>query len=334
MIGKSEVYFFQSFKVIYSLNKIYKKNIKIGKVSHQKNPDSNKIKETKNYVIIITIKGVMNMEQEDIDIEEYLAKFIKTPEEIEQEKREEKNRLLLKGYLPKNEEYNETPRSPMEMVEQNPQIYIMEECIPACEELWKKNVYTFMVSDYLNEGECWIEVVIDNLSDENKEILFQLSESDIRRRDYHRGCMIFGVNKVGKEGQERLLELAQKFQMQDVPYGEAYYTLPEYLIERGCYKEEPNPDYIEMQAPWIQQSSPDELGARIIAYDEYLASNQSKKTIKVFDSTKVTKPLEDYLSETGAIYEDGRVYLSDYHYQKHQNYVKSLTTSQEHKHTT
>ena len=89
-----------------------------------------------------------------------------------------------------------------------------------------------------------------------------------------------------------------------------------------------------MQAPWIQQSSPDELGARIIAYDEYLASNQSKKTIKVFDSTKVTKPLEDYLSETGAIYEDGRVYLSDYHYQKHQNYVKSLTTSQEHKHTT
>ena len=73
---------------------------------------------------------------------------------------------------------------------------------------------------------------------------------------------------------------------------------------------------------------------RIIAYDEYLASNQSKKTIKVFDSTKVTKPLEDYLSETGAIYEDGRVYLSDYHYQKHQNYVKSLTTSQEHKHTT
>ena len=74
------------------------------------------------------------MEQEDIDIEEYLAKFIKTPEEIEQEKREEKNRLLLKGYLPKNEEYNETPRSPMEMVEQNPQIYIMEECIPACEE--------------------------------------------------------------------------------------------------------------------------------------------------------------------------------------------------------
>ena len=66
MIGKREVYFFQSFKVIYSLNKIYKKNIKIGKVSHQKNPDNNKIKETKNYVIIITIKGVMNMEQEDI----------------------------------------------------------------------------------------------------------------------------------------------------------------------------------------------------------------------------------------------------------------------------
>ena len=222
----------------------------------------------------------------------------------------------------------------MEIVEQNPRVFIMEECIPACEELWKKNVYTFMVSDYLNEGECWIEVVIDNLSDENKEILFQLSGSDIRRRDYHRGCMIFGVNKVGKEGQERLLELAQKFQMQDVPYIEAYITLPEYLIQRGCYKEVENPDYVEMKAPWTLNLPVDQLGKKIIEYDDWLASSQSSKTIKVFDSTKVIKPLDEYLSEIGAIYEDGRVYLSDYHYQKHQNYVKSLTTSQEHKHTT
>lgn len=274
------------------------------------------------------------MTQEDIDIEKHLAKFIKTPEEIEQRKKEEQNRLLLKGYLPINEEYHEESRCSMEIVEQNPKVYIMEECIPACEELWKKNVYTFMVSDYLNEGECWIEVVIDNLSDENKEILLQMSGPDIRKMAYHKGCMTFGINKVGKEGQERLLELAQEFKMQDVPYKEAYITLPEYLIQCGCYKEIENPDYVEMKAPWTLNLPTEQLGKKIIEYDDWLASSQSSKTIKVFDSTKVVKPLEEYLSETGAIYEDGRVYLSNYHYQKHQNYVKSLTDSQEHKHTT
>lgn len=34
-------------------------------------------------------KGAMDMEQEDIDIEEYLTKFIRTTEEIEQQKRED-----------------------------------------------------------------------------------------------------------------------------------------------------------------------------------------------------------------------------------------------------
>lgn len=124
--------------------------------------------------------------------------------------------------MPINKEYNETPHSPMEVVEQNPKAFIIEECIPACKELWKKNVYTFMVSDYLNEGECWIEVAIDNLSDENKEILIQMSGPNIRKMAYHPGCMT---------------------------------------------------------------------------------------------------------------YDDGRVYLSSYHYQNHQNYVNSLTDSQEYKHT-
>ena len=131
-----------------------------------------------------------------------------------------------------------------------PRTFIIEECIPACKELWKKNIYTFMVSDHLNEGVCWIEVIVDNLSDENKEIFTQLEGEDIIKFSYHKGCINFGVNSVGSQAQKRLLELSQKFQMQDVPHGEAYITLPEYLIMCGCYDEVENPNYVLMAEPW------------------------------------------------------------------------------------
>ena len=109
---------------------------------------------------------------EDVQIAEFLAQFdrIKTPEEIEKEREEYKNKILSKGFLPLNDELNETMNSSMEDVEKSPRTFIIEECVPACKELWKKNIYTFMVSDHINEGVCWIEIIWDNLSDENKEI--------------------------------------------------------------------------------------------------------------------------------------------------------------------
>lgn len=77
-----------------------------------------------------------------------------TPEEIEQRKKEKAIELEKKGFLPENEGYSETTSSPQEEVEKNPTQYIIQECLPACLELWRKNIYTFMVSDHLNEGIC------------------------------------------------------------------------------------------------------------------------------------------------------------------------------------
>lgn len=243
---------------------------------------------------------------------------------MEQEQR--KREIIEKGFLPQNDEYDETMRSSMEEVEKNPRRYIIEECIPACQELWEKNIYTFMVSDHLNEGQCWIEVVYENLSDENKLVYMQLEGEKVLKFSYHPGCVNFGVNAVGETAQKELLELAKNFKMQDVPYNEAYITLPEFLRNCGCYKEIENPDYVEMSAPWKLNLPIKELAEYMTKYEKWEASPQSKKTIRVFDREKVTKPTSEYLEEKNAIFKDGRVYLSYYDYKKHLNYLNSLSS--------
>ena len=87
-----------------------------------------------------------------------------------------------------------------------------------------------MVSDHLNENVSWIEVIFESLSEENKKILQELSGDDVIKFSYHKGCANFGVKKVGKEGQERLKALAQKFKMQDVPANLAYITPDKFLL--------------------------------------------------------------------------------------------------------
>ena len=64
--------------------------------------------------------------------------------------------------------------------------------------------------------------IISQLLPKVKEILDR--ENDVIKFSYHKGCANFGVKKVGKEGQERLKALAQKFKMQDVPANLAYIT--------------------------------------------------------------------------------------------------------------
>ena len=252
----------------------------------------------------------------------------KTNEEIEAEKERYREEILSKGFLPINDELDETMSSSMEDVEKNPRRFIIEECIPACEELWNKNIYTFMVSDHLNEGQCWIEVKFDNLSDENKEIFSQLEGEDIIKFSYHKGCVNFGVKCVGIDGQLRLLELAKKFKMQDVPYKEAYITLPEYLLQRGCYDEVDNPNYELMDDPMLLDLPIEQLFDYMTKYDEWISSDRSKKTFKVFNPSKVVEPIEHYFVGNDYVYDGDRVYLNNYHYQKHMNYVNSLSNEQ------
>ncbi len=250
----------------------------------------------------------------------------KTPEEIEKENLERAKELESKGFLPENPELKETMSSPQEVVEANPRRFIIEECIPACQELWSKNIYTFMVSDHLNEGQCWIEIIADGLSDENKKIFESLSGDDVIKFSYHKGTINFGVKLVGSEGQARLLELAKQFKMQDVPKNQAYISLQDFLINYcGCYDEIPNPDYVEMKPVWEMELTVEQMVEYMQKYDKWQDSPASQETLRQFNPNKLTKPVTEVAEEKGMIIDGDRVYLSEFHYKKHQNYLNSLT---------
>jgi len=268
-------------------------------------------------------------EKKDISIDESIigeplefAFHEPTPEEIEQRKKERAIELEKKGFLPENEGYNETMSSPQEEVEKNPTQYIIQECLPACQELWKKNIYTFMVSDHLNEGICWIEIIAESLSEENKDIYLGLSDDEAIKFSYHKGTINFGVPCVGKEGQKRLLELAQKFQMQDVPKNQAYITTQDFLMDYcNCYEEYPNPNYKPMLAPWEAGIGLKEMADYMKRYEQWQESAESQQSLRKFAPEKATKSITELADERGMIFEDNRVYLSPFHYHKHKNYV-------------
>ena len=236
-----------------------------------------------------------------------------------------KDDIAKKGFLPCNPEYDEVISCSQEEVEKNPKRFIIEECIPACEELWSKNIYTFMVSDYLNDG-CWIEVFMDSLSDENKKIYAELKGEDILKFSYHVGTINFGVKYVGELGRQKLLELAKQFKMQDVPQQLAYISKENFLINYcDCYDEVPNPDYYELpDYTYDNDMTIEEKAKHIAEYERWLNSIASKKTIRKLNLNKMTKPLEQLVKEKNMILDKDRIYLSLFHYQKHQNYLKNL----------
>lgn len=275
----------------------------------------------------------MNNKKDNID----LSKFIMggdalefdfrepTQEELERRKEERAIELEKKGFLPENEGYSETMSSPQEEVEKNPTQYIIQECLPACQELWKKNIYTFMVSDHLNEGICWIEIIADSLSEENKDIYFGLSDDEAVKFSYHKGTINFGVRCVGKVGQQRLLELAQKFQMQDVPKNQAYISPQDFFMRYcNCYEEYPNPNYKSMVAPWETNIGLDKIADYMEEYEKWQESDESHPTLRKFAPEKAEKPIAELVNEQGMILEDDRVYLSLFHYNKHINYVNNM----------
>lgn len=261
--------------------------------------------------------------EKDKNMEEFLNRN-KSEEEIKLELIKEQEKLKQKGFLPKNKELDETTNSPMEFVEKDPRKYIIEECIDACMELWSKNIYTYMCSDHLNEDECWIEIKVRNLSPENMDIFSKLDDVDIIKFSYHKGCVNFGVKCVGAKAKEKLLTLAKNFKMQDVPYNEAYISVEEFLIKCGCYSEVDNPNYTYMESPLGMDLPADEMVSYFQKYDDWYYSEKSSEKIKKFDKTKMKKSLEEYVKEHNVIYDNNRICLSDYHYQKHLNYVNSL----------
>lgn len=245
-----------------------------------------------------------------------------TDEDINQLELEEAEELRNEGFLPKNPEYNETMTSPMVEVENFPKTYVIEECIPACKVLWDKNIYTFMTSDFLDKGMCWIEIKEKNLSAKNRKIYDLMTGPDVLKFVKHPGAICFGVNKVGRAGQRRLTELAESFVMQDVPSGEAYKSIESFLIDNcGCYDEIPNPIYKYMAPLDEVKIDLSELKEYVKEYDKWTKSKESQRTIKSLNTKKLQKNLQDYLNQYKFILEDKKIYFGLYHYNKHLNYI-------------
>lgn len=151
-----------------------------------------------------------------------------SPEEIQAMKERDNAKRAALGILPVPEEYRSDYPTDMEHVEANPERYIVPECIPACKELWSKNIYTFMVCDFLDleMGWAWICIKHTLLSNRNKEILAslnQISNVTVDTSDnYYEDTAYIKVPFVGQAAQNALLDIARRFEMQDVPEGYAY----------------------------------------------------------------------------------------------------------------
>ena len=215
---------------------------------------------------------VEDIERFDDDLDEYTRDLLErlnagslSSEEKKARWKEENNRRVAMGIFPVPEEYCSECPTGMECVEANPERFIVPECIPACKELWSKNIYTFMVCDMvdLETGRAWICLKDILLSDRNKEVLASLDQIPnvqvITWDFYYENTAYITVQLVGQAAQDALLDIAKRFEMQDVPEGDAY---------------------------------------------------------RIHDPSE---PLRE-----GEIVRDGRTYLSEYHLNKHLDYIRFL----------
>ena len=214
--------------------------------------------------------------------------------------------------LANNKEYEGASRVSQEMVEANPRKWIIEECIPACEILWSKNIYTFMCSDSL-DCNAWIELELDCLSNKNLAILEEIKR-DYVCYQYHYGCLNISVSGMGKNAQEELINIANRFVMQDVPGKDAILNIEDVYMLNGCYKVIDNPKFV----PYEEQFANMDFSNWGMPIEE--------PTILVLDSSKIIKSDEDYIADIGAVrdVDNGIIYRNRFHYNKHLKYIESL----------
>lgn len=174
-------------------------------------------------VIDYTVNGL------DYICDDFIANFKPlSPEERHAKWKEDNAKRIAQGILPVPEEYESDAITSMECVEANPEHYIVPECLPACKELWSKNIYTFMVCDSYNleSGNAWICLEETVLSERNKEILASLNQipkvTIVTWDHYYDNTVYIWVSLVGQAAQDLLLDIAKRFEMQDVPEGHAY----------------------------------------------------------------------------------------------------------------
>lgn len=214
--------------------------------------------------------------------------------------------------LADNKEYEGASRVSQEAVEREPRRWIIEECVPACQILWEKNIYTFMCSDGL-DSDAWIELELACLSPENQAVLDELRKEYVCY-SYHEGCLNISVSGKGVKAQEELIQIALRFYMQDVPKKYATLDMESIYMTCGCYQEVENPDFIP-------------IGAQLanMTFENWGLTIQ-EPFIRVVARDKIVKSDAEYIRDVGAIQdsETGIIYRNQFHYDKHINYLNYL----------
>lgn len=217
--------------------------------------------------------------------------------------------VITGKHLPYNEEYVGATSVSQDVVESDPRRWVIEECVPACQVLWSKNIYTFMCSDPLDIN-AWIEIRLDSLSEENLLVLEQIKKK-YNCYQYHAGCINISVRGMGKGAQEELVRMASMFAMQDVPDNLATMTIDEILMRLGCCRRVKNPNYEAEMEKWMNDLSFSNWGSPAPQEYDFFA-----------DRSLMTKSEDEYIRDFGAIKEGDKIYISKFHYDKHLAWLK------------
>lgn len=256
-----------------------------------------------------------------IDVESFFGRT-KSLEEINKE-------LVERGFLPQNEEYKGCSHATQEDVEKNPREFIIEECVEPCKILWGKNIFTFMCSEFCDNN-AWIEILEENLSEENQQIINNLPEPFYIFKGYHSGSVIVGVKCLGQKAILLLSQFACMLKMQDVPDKESTVDLETALIQSGYSKTIPNPEYKTMKEfeESIKDIDPKEKYEKL---GEYFHSSANQEFIEEVDYSKIKKSIEKILKENGFVQDkdNNKIYRNNFYYQKHLRYLEYLKTQEQ-----
>lgn len=223
---------------------------------------------------------------------------------------------------------------PIQDVMANPSKYIIPENLRSIEYLWNMNILTTQTNDYENNDSF---IAIGMLSKENAEVFNEmLNDMEYRKPGCPGMLMQYGngfivpVKPGTKDPFEDFLPLFNKLQMQDVQR-DGYLTIDEFYSRyTDCWKLIRNP-YLGLEpSPYDYKDNIQEF---IRVHGEFLRKKYPRTPwIGVYDETKATKSLEEYLADAGLLdcydAEEQKIFLNRRLYEGHMLY-KNIVQKQE-----
>jgi len=139
----------------------------------------------------------------------------------------------------------------LDIVIDDPNEYIIPECLPACKVLWDKNIETYMVSNREDDN---LYVLVWNLSDENKTLFEDLMKKDSRFKfSTYRNTYAIEVDGITEKASLELKSLANLLLFQDTlrfVSGEAF--LENFKTTDGEYSVDENYNIIRLKNPKLE----------------------------------------------------------------------------------